>query len=205
VYLTIHESRAVSCVEGISRPLAVRFARAFTEHEPEVRGLELLKILREVPADPASDREATIAYFIASSAMQALPDLPETKAAKEELALLHGCRFDVRRLACPTRPPIPMSVWLTGVPSAITFVVAAFVLGREGVRRLLERRRARKAAKARRADDPAKPDEAKPDEAKPDEAKPDEAKPDEAPEEAEPSNDRKKTLKSADDDDPAAG
>lgn len=159
LYLTPDQSRAVHCLESISKPVADKFARAFTEEEPELRGLELLKILREVPADPASDREATATYFMGVAAVRALPELPETKAALEELNELHGCRFYVRRLRCESRPPIPVTVWLTGVPSAAGVLFALFVFMREGARRALDWRKARreKAERARETVAPAEP------------------------------------------------
>ena len=148
IYLTPAENRAVACLEQrISKPLAQRFARAFTEQEPELRGLELLKTVRDLPPDPSADRDATAAYFIASSAMRALPDLLETKAASEELGQLHACRFSTRA-NCPTRPPIPIGVWAAGVPSALGFCVAAFVFGRAGFFMARDRLRARRSRRA---------------------------------------------------------
>lgn len=143
IYLTPNENRAVTCVEQVSKPLAERFARAFSEHEPEIRGLELLKTLRELPPDASADKEATAAYFIASSSIRALPEMPETKAAFDEVSQLHACRFSTRR-DCPTRPPIPVTVWLAGVPSAAGLCFVMFVFGRSGVRMAIERIRARR-------------------------------------------------------------
>jgi hypothetical protein len=144
VYLTPSENRAVSCLEQrVSKDLAMKFALAFAEHEPELRGLELMKALRDLPPDPSADKDATAAYFIASSALRALPDLPETKVAAEEVGQLHACRFSTR-LKCPTRPPIPILVWATGIPSAIGFCIAAFVFGRVGFRAARDRIRARR-------------------------------------------------------------
>jgi hypothetical protein len=145
VYLTPNETRAVSCLEQrISRELAVKFALAFAEHEPEIRGIELLKALRDLPPDPSADKEATAAYFIASSALRGLPDLPETKAAAEEVSQLHACRFSTRA-KCPTRPAIPIRVWVSGIPSAIGLCIAAFVFGRAGFRSARDRIRERRA------------------------------------------------------------
>ena len=143
VYLTPAENRAVHCVESVSKPLAIRFANAFTEQEPELRGLELLKVLREVPPDPARDQEATVAYFVSGAAMRALPEVPETKAASDELKLLHACRFDTKE-PCPTRPPMPALVWVTGVPSSIGLLFALGMLGRAAVLRAIDWRRARR-------------------------------------------------------------
>ncbi|NUQ77957.1 MAG: hypothetical protein HUU21_30860 [Polyangiaceae bacterium] len=145
VYLTPAENRAVSCLEQrISKPLAIKFALAFSEHEPEVRGLELLKTLRDLPSDPTADREATAAYFLASAALRGLPDLPETTAAREELVQIHACRFATRR-NCPTRPPIPILVWGMGIPSAIGAGASLVVFGIAGFRIARDRIRARRA------------------------------------------------------------
>jgi hypothetical protein len=150
VYLTPQEARTVRCIQRVSEPLAGRFAGAFTEIEPERRAIELLKVLRDVPKDQARDREASTAYFIASGALRALPELPETKAATEELEELHNCRF-VTKSPCAARPPIPMIVWIAGVPSALGVLAVLGMGARAGVLRLVDffrERRARKKARA---------------------------------------------------------
>lgn len=149
VYLTPSENRAVSCLEQrFSKPLAVKFALAFAEHEPEIRGLELLKTVRDLPPDPSADREATAAYFIASAALRGLPELPETTAARDELRQLHACRFDTRT-NCPTRPSIPILVWVSGIPSAAGFCISAFVFGLAGFRIARDRIRTRRERRKR--------------------------------------------------------
>lgn len=165
VYLTENEDRAVRCAKGVSPELGARFVAAFTEIEPERRSLELLKILRDVPRDPARDRDAAVAYYIASSALQPIPDLPEKKAAADEIELIHTCRFDVRGRPCPTRPSIPWVVWVLGVPSALGLVgLLGLGLARLALRvigRLRQRRAARAAPiPAPVAADPAPPEAA---------------------------------------------
>jgi len=151
VFLTQSENRAVSCLEQrVSKPLALKFAMAFAEQEPEIRGLELLKTVRDLPPDPSADRDATAAYFLASSALRGLPDLPETKAASEELGQLHACRFATKS-KCPTRPPIPVLVWVAGVPSAIGVCISVVIFGLAGFRAARDRIRARRARRARRS------------------------------------------------------
>jgi hypothetical protein len=150
VFLTPSENRAVSCLEQrISKPLAVKFALAFTEQEPEIRGLELLKTVRDLPPDPSADREATAAYFLASSALRGLPDLPEVKAAAEEIGQIHACRFATKS-KCPTRPSIPILVWVTGIPSAIGVCISTFLFGLAGFRVARARIRARRERRSAR-------------------------------------------------------
>jgi len=158
VYLNEAEDKAVRCVAGVSSELGAQFTSAFAEIEPERRALELLKVLRDrMPRDTAHDRDATVAYLVADAGIEALPKLPETKAALEELQLLHACRFGKRRSdrwyeiwrgsACPTRPPMPSLVWLLGVPSLLA-VVAFVALGAiTGVRRLVGWIKSRRRAK----------------------------------------------------------
>jgi hypothetical protein len=148
-YLRPNEDRAVRCVSGFSKDLARHFATAFAELEPEPRALMLLKAVRDgVPQDPSYDREAIAGFLLASAALKALPPLPETKAAEEELVLLNACRFQMRT-PCPSRPPIPATVWLAGVPSTGgILVVLGFGIRSAYVRihDVLRRRRARKAS-----------------------------------------------------------
>lgn len=124
VYLTEPEDIAVRCLEGIDRPLARRFTSAFTETEPERRGLEILKILRDMDKSPAEDERALLVFIIGSGALDGLPELPETRAAREEFRFLNACRFKMNT-PCPTRPPLPLLVWLAGGPSAL--VIAGLV------------------------------------------------------------------------------
>ena len=145
VYLTPAEDSAVRCARGISSETASRFAAAFSEQEPELRALELLKILREVPPGPDNDRAAHTVYRLADGAMQALPQLPETKAATAELDELYACRFDTK-MPCPSRPRLPWLVWATGVPAALALLFALIVGSPRAVRRLGAWIRARREA-----------------------------------------------------------
>lgn len=150
VYLSPAEDAAVRCVQGLSSETARRFAGAFSEQEPELRALELLKILRDVPADPASDRLAHTVYRLASGAVDALPQLPETKAVADELEETYACRFGTK-LPCPRRPPIPWLVWAAGVPAALALLFAAVV----GLPRAYRSIRSALAARAQRKKDAA--------------------------------------------------
>lgn len=149
-YLTEPEDHAVRCMNGVSKEIGTHLTAAFVEQQPEIRALELLKVVRDhVPPDPAHDREASAGFYIARAAMQPIPDLPEKKAALEELELLHACRFDTTK-PCPTRPPIPPWIWATGVAAAAGILVflkvgvAALIPWIRGVlRRRAERRAAR--------------------------------------------------------------
>jgi len=146
VYLTEPEDHAVRCINGISKEIGAHLTAAFTEQQPEVRALELLKVVRDhVPPDPAHDREAAAGFYLARAAMQPIPELPEKKAALEELELLHACRFDTTK-PCPTRPPISPWIWASGAFSAIGILLflkiggAALITGIRGVlRRRAER------------------------------------------------------------------
>lgn len=149
VYLTEAEDRAVRCAKGISPELGTRFVGAFAEVEPERRALELLKIVRDTPKDKEHDRDAAVAFFLASAALQPLPDLPEKKAASDEMDQAFGCRFETPRIKCPSRPPIPWIVWVLGVPSALGVVTLAGLGAVEiaqGASRLVRRRRQRAGA-----------------------------------------------------------
>ncbi len=159
VYLSEAEDRAVRCAKGISPELGTRFVGAFAEVEPERRALELLKIVRDTPKDKEHDRDAAVAFFLASAALQPLPDLPEKKAASDEMDQAFGCRFETPRIKCPSRPPIPWIVWVLGVPSALGVVTLAGLGAVEiaqGASRLVRRRRDRLAG----ADKGRKPDKA---------------------------------------------
>ncbi|UQA60273.1 hypothetical protein [Polyangium aurulentum] len=154
VYLRKSEARAVLCMDTVSPQQGEHLAAALAETEPELRALELLKVLRDqVSRDPSADREALAVYLIASGAMRALPELPETKAAIEELQLLNACRFSMRT-PCPTRPPIPLLVWIAGVPSALGLLFGIGVGVAALVMRVQARRR-KPVADAPANDEPA--------------------------------------------------
>jgi hypothetical protein len=128
----------------VDKHLARQLAGALAEQEPVRRAQGFLKLVRDdIPADPAFDRQAVAAYLLVDGAMGALPeDLPEIKTIGGELDLLHACRFDSRR-PCPTRPPIPVLVWITGVPaaaSALGLLGIGGVVAVRGIRRWRERR-----------------------------------------------------------------
>jgi hypothetical protein len=148
VYLRPNEDRVVRCVSSFSKDLARHFTSAFSEVEPERRALMLFKAVRDgVPRDPSYDREAVAGFLLASAAMKALPPLPEIKAADEELGLLNACRFQMRT-PCPSRPPIPFTVWLAGGPSAAGLLVLLGVGVKSAsvrIRGFIRRRRERKS------------------------------------------------------------
>ncbi|WP_437984132.1 hypothetical protein [Sorangium sp. So ce117] len=123
VYLTPGEDRAVACALQVDEALARHLAGALAEQAPAQRAARLSELVRDrVPADPAHDRAASAAYMMASAALRGLPDdVPEVRAAAEELDRHHTCRFDTRR-PCPTRPPLPALVWLTGFPAALSLL-----------------------------------------------------------------------------------
>jgi hypothetical protein len=153
VYLAPAEDMAVRCVQGLSSETARRLADAFSEQQPELRGLELLKILRDVPPGEENDRMAHTIYRITNGAMDALPALPETKAAADELDELYGCRFDTP-IHCPRRPRMPWPVFAFGIPAALAFLFAAVV----GTPKLFRAARSAIAAwRARRKAKPATP------------------------------------------------
>jgi len=154
VYLTEPEDRAVRCAKGISLKLGAHVTAALTEQQPELRALELLKVVRDhVPPDKEHDREAATGYYIARAGMQTIPDLPEKKAALEELELLHACRFDTRS-PCPTRPSLSLWVWVSAAISAMGLLTFAKIGGSSLITRI---RAALRRRAARRAEPPAPP------------------------------------------------
>ncbi|WP_437279502.1 hypothetical protein WME90_02800 [Sorangium sp. So ce375] len=121
VYLTLGEDRAVACALQLDEALARHLAGALAEQAPAQRAARLLELVRDrVPADPAHDRAASAAYMMAAAALRGLPDdVAEVRAAADEIERHQACRFDTRR-PCPTRPPLPVLVWLAGVPAALS-------------------------------------------------------------------------------------
>ncbi|MDI1432123.1 hypothetical protein [Polyangium sorediatum] len=145
VYLRPAEDRAVVCLGRISTSVASAFAAAFVEIEPAARARALAVAMKDhVPREASADQVAASAWLIASGAMRALPETPETTAAREEIDGMNACRF-VLRSTCPTRPPIPIVVWAAGVPSSLGLLFGAG-LGVRAVVRTVRARRRRKAA-----------------------------------------------------------
>jgi len=150
VYLRPNEARAVQCMGRSSSAVAAALTGAFAEIEPVPRAKALLGVLRDrVPRDASGDRDALAAWMIASGAFRAIPEAPETLAARQELDRLNACRFAGMRTPCPERPSIPGLVWATGVPSTFGLVFGAGMGIQALVRRLAERKRRKaEAAKA---------------------------------------------------------
>jgi hypothetical protein len=148
VYLTPNQDSAVRCAKMVDVDFGRRLTGALIEVEPEKRALELLKLVRDVPADPAFDRQAMTAFHMSSAGIGSLPQqLPEVKAASDEVDLLHACRFNTR-MKCPTRPPIPWLVWASGAPGAAGALYVLGVVSVSGVRRLRARMASKKKAPA---------------------------------------------------------
>ena len=103
-----------------------------------------MAVMKDVPRDPSADQDALAAWMIASAAMRALPETPETTAAKDEIDEMNACRFAMRS-TCPTRPPIPNVVWAAGVPSSLGLLFGAGLGVRALVRRVRERRKRKSA------------------------------------------------------------
>ncbi len=148
VYLRPAEDRAVRCLARSSSTVASAFAAAFAEVLPVPRAQALSAALRDrVPRDPSADRDALSAWMLASAAMRAIPETPETTAARKEMDELNACRFAMRS-KCPTRPPIPLVVWIAGVPSSLGLLFGAGLGVRALVHALVRVVRARRLRRA---------------------------------------------------------
>ncbi len=146
VYLRPTEDRAVRCLNRISSKTASVFAAALAEVNPDKRAQALAAVVRQLPADPSADAPAFATYMMSSAAFRALPKTPEIEAIHNELDQSNACRFSMRT-PCPSRPPIPMTVWITGVPSAIGLVSVLGWSGKAIIARLRAWREKRRAAK----------------------------------------------------------
>jgi hypothetical protein len=125
VYLRPNEDRAVRCMGRLSGPTAAHLAAAFAEVDPDKRARALAAILRDhISTQTSADAEALAAYFITTAALRALPKTEEIDKLREEAEQRTSCRFAMPRSKCPSRPPIPMPVWIFGGPSAVGLVVS---------------------------------------------------------------------------------
>ena len=124
VYLRRAEDRAVTCMGRVSPPTASVLAAAFAEVDPDKRARALAAVVRDhISTQTAADPEALAAYLITSAAIRALPKNQEIDDLRTELDQRNACRFAMRT-PCPSRPPIPMPVWIFGAPSAVGLVVS---------------------------------------------------------------------------------
>ena len=118
VYLTPDQDKAVSCASTIDKDLSRQLAGALAEPDPARRAAALTTLVRDQAEAPRADLRTATAFMMASGALRSLPkELPEVKAANDEINRIYACRFDTK-LQCPTRPPMPALVWITGVPAA---------------------------------------------------------------------------------------
>jgi len=165
VYLRKGEDRAVRCMDRMNeRETAKKLAVAFAEEEPVARARGLVALLRDdVPKDASADRAALATYLFAAAAMRMLPKQDETLAARDELDQLNACRFATMRTPCRTRPPIPLVVWIAGIPSSLVLIVGVG-LGFTGLGSRVRawRRKAKEAKAAAKAAREKPVDEAKP-------------------------------------------
>jgi hypothetical protein len=152
VYLTPAQDRAVACASGTDKTLGRRLAGALSEEDPARRANALAGVVRDSAREgPEFDRQVLVAFILSSSALQVLPaDLPEVNAASTEIERIYACRFDTRYV-CPTRPGIPLLVWLGGVPAAPATLGLLWIGGAAGVRAIRERRRRKRAQSAAKA------------------------------------------------------
>lgn len=149
VYLRPNEDRAVTCMARLSPPTATLFAAAFAELDPDKRARALAAILRDhISPDPSADAQAVAAWLMTTAAFRALPKKPEIELLQDELDQRNACRFALHS-PCPSRPPIPMRVWVIGAPSSVGLVFSIGI----GAKSLTTRIRAwwqkRRAAKAK--------------------------------------------------------
>lgn len=122
VYLRRAEDRAVNCMGRISPPTASVLAVAFAEMDPDKRAQALAAVVRDhISTQSVADPEALAAYLITSAAIRALPKTEATDNLRKELEQRNACRFEMRT-PCPSRPSIPMTVWIFGAPSALGLV-----------------------------------------------------------------------------------
>ncbi len=124
VYLRRAEDRAVTCMARLSSPTAGVLAAAFAEVDPDKRARALAAVVRDhISTQSVADSEALAAYLITTAAIRALPKNQEIDDLRTELEQRNACRF-IMRSACPSRPPIPMPVWIFGAPSSVGIVVS---------------------------------------------------------------------------------
>jgi hypothetical protein len=122
VYLRRAEDRAVTCLNRLSSKTASVLAAAFAEVDPDKRARALAAIEREhVSAETSADAEALATYLITAAAVRALPKTDETDKLRSEMDQRNACRFSMRT-PCPTRPPIPTTVWMFGAPSSVGII-----------------------------------------------------------------------------------
>ncbi|EYF00449.1 hypothetical protein [Chondromyces apiculatus] len=147
LFLSTGEYKAASCASLIDKEFGRRVASALALEDQEARAQAMVALVR----NPKSDPEAGAAYLLASFALSGLPkESPEVQAAKAEVDLIHGCRFDTR-LPCPTRPPPPAVVYAAGIPAAAAAVGLTglgLVAAVTGIAARIRRRKADRAAKA---------------------------------------------------------
>jgi hypothetical protein len=159
VFLRPTEDSAVRCMHQISSPVAQRLAEAYAILDEEPRAAALSTLAKDVIAKHPED-DALVFTTVMLTAPAMVGEAPPIKAAKKELEELIACRYDTR-VACPSRPPIPVLVYVLGVPGALgilvlfgSFVyrvgswVARWRRARRELRQArLERRRARRLRK----------------------------------------------------------
>jgi hypothetical protein len=151
VGLTGDEDKAVRCAAMLSSELPAKLTTAFAELDPERRAAALLALLRAIPPDPAHDPQAELVYLTGSAALEPVTKIPAVHDASAELDRLDACRF-YGRGPCPSRPAIPLPVWLLGVPGALGVItVSGFGarVGGAGAWGWWRRRRERKGARTR--------------------------------------------------------
>ncbi|HRI64962.1 MAG TPA: hypothetical protein PK156_12005 [Polyangium sp.] len=156
IYLRPAEDRAVQCMGRLSSSAASLLAAAFAEVDPDKRARALVAIPgQQISANPSADPEALAAYLITSAALRPLPKTDDLENLRSHLNTHNACRFAMRT-PCPSRPPIPMPVWMFGVPSFVGLVVS-FGWGGQAiairVRDWLEKRRLAKKPPTKNAKD----------------------------------------------------
>jgi hypothetical protein len=123
VYLRPAEDRAVRCLGRLSSKTASVLAAAFAELDPDKRARALAAVVQDhVSAETSADAEALATYLITTSALRPMPKTQEIDNLRSELDQRNACRFAMRT-PCPTRPPIPATVWIFGALSSVGIIV----------------------------------------------------------------------------------
>jgi hypothetical protein len=161
VYLRRAEDRAVTCMARLSTSTASVLAAALAEVDPDKRARALAAILRDhVSTQTSADAEALAAYLITTAAFRPLPKTQEIDDLSNELIQRNACRFAMRT-PCPSRPPIPMPVWIFGAPSSVG-IVLSFGWGAKSlvtrVRAWWQKRRLAKASRNKKVEETEAPE-----------------------------------------------
>jgi hypothetical protein len=115
LYLTNAQFKAVQCANSLEHGTDKQLALVLANTDPEVQATQLVELVVSKLDKPETEVDAVGLYHLASAILEGVPQSDSIRAERKKLDEALGCRFVSQRLPqCPSRPAMPIWVWILG-------------------------------------------------------------------------------------------